>query len=272
MIINFEEYRRHLIRKECANSTIAGYEITLRQLEKFANANGYAELSFDLMLEYKRYMMDEMKYKDSTVNHKIISFSSYFNFLELTRSDFKASDYKVKQVKVQNTNEREYLIQEEYDALMMCCMHEETRMLMKVIAHTGLRITEAVNLTLKSIQPNQIRITNKGKTRTIGMPLWLKEEIKQFFEGRRENEKLFSFSQTTYRNRMNQAGRIAGISLDKVKPHGLRHFYAKAFLEKNGGEGAIAKLQRILGHSDVSTTMIYLQYNNSEIAEFMMVS
>ncbi|WP_314067516.1 site-specific integrase [uncultured Vagococcus sp.] len=270
MIINFEEYRKHLIRKECANSTIAGYKTTLGQLERFAVANGYTELSFELMLNYKRYMMDDMKYKDSTVNHKIISFSSYFNFLELTRCDFKASDYKVKRVKVQNTNEREYLVQEEYDALMTCCMHNETRVLMKLIAHTGLRITEAVNLTRNRILPNQIRITNKGKTRTIGMPVWLKTELNVFFEGRGPDEKLFSFSQTTYRNRMNQAGVIAGISLDKVKPHGFRHFFAKSFLEKNGGEGAIAKLQRILGHSDVSTTMIYLQYNNSEIAEFMM--
>lgn len=269
-MINFEEYEHYLIKKESAVATIRGYRIAIRQLNEFAEQNNHKELSFRLMLDYKTAM--QKKYKESTLNYKIIAYSSYFNYLEGINPNFKASDFKVKRVKVQDDNEREYLTDLEYKALLRCCNHEETKMLVKLIAATGLRISEALSLTMDNIKPVKIRVTNKGKTRTIGMPDLVKNELRIMFGKKKPNEPMFSFSQTTYRNHLKVSAKFADVNQEKVYPHAFRHFFAKDFLEKHNGERALGKLKRILGHSNIATTMIYLEYNNTEIAELMMAS
>lgn len=55
----------------------------------------------------------------------------------------------------------------------------------------------------------------------------------------------------------------SGISGLKTGPHTLRHTFATAFLR---GEGQIEILQKILGHSDISTTMHYVHMNMDDVA------
>ncbi|MGY3748099.1 tyrosine-type recombinase/integrase [Vagococcus salmoninarum] len=270
-MINLNDYKNYLLRKESADSTIKGYLGDLKQLNEFAKVNHHEALSFELMRDYKRYMISVMNYKTSTINHKIIVFSTFFNYLEKVNTSIRASDYKVKRVNVQNSNGREYLVEDEYNSLLMVCHHPETRMLMKLIARTGLRISEALALTKESISPIEILITNKGKTRVIGMSDDLKDELREFFIQRGETERMFSFSQTTYRNHMKKAARVCEVKEDKVYPHAFRHYFAKSFLKNSKDERALSMLQAILGHSDIKTTMLYLQFNNSELAEIMMV-
>src|SRR5262249_59172915 len=62
------------------------------------------------------------------------------------------------------------------------------------------------------------------------------------------------------RNVVNQLleriGKAAGIQGVRLSPHTFRHTFARGWLE-NGGE--IFKLSRVLGHSEMQTTQIYLR-------------
>lgn len=270
MIINFEEYRKHLEEEKKAKNTIRSYMTNLKQLDDYRVANGYEGISPVVSDSYKEHMLGAMAYKPSTVNNKVITLNTYFNYLKKEKRVRKTRKLKLKTEKIQNMNDREYLVKSEYEALYKACRHPQTKLLMKLISQTGLRITEATDLTLKRIEPNIIPIKNKGKWRTIGMKDELKSEINEFFKGKEPNEKLFSFSQTTYRNRMTEAALIAKIDKNKVYPHAFRHYFAKEFLRNATDQRALRMLQVILGHSNISTTMIYLQFNNSEIVEMMM--
>lgn len=53
-------------------------------------------------------------------------------------------------------------------------------------------------------------------------------------------------------------GREAGIDKKKAHPHALRHTYATGLLDRGF---TIREVQELLGHSDVSTTMIYTHVN-----------
>lgn len=270
MIINFEKYRKYLESRKMAVSTIRGYETAIKQFNKYLVANGYTKLSGKACEGFKEYMLIDKGYKISTVNHKIIVLNTYFNYLKREEKVRGTRRLKLHQEKVQSVNNREYLVMSEYNAVYKACRHDETKLLMKIMAQTGLRITEATTLTLNQIKQDNIPINNKGKWRVVGMDEMLKAEIRRFFRGKSPQTHLFNYSQTTYRNRMTEAAKLAGVDTNKVYPHAFRHYFAKEYLRTSTDNRALRMLQTILGHSDVSTTMIYLQFNNSEVVATMV--
>ena len=56
----------------------------------------------------------------------------------------------------------------------------------------------------------------------------------------------------------------AGIGERRIHPHLLRHTFATHFI-KNGGDPF--SLQRLLGHSDIKTTMIYVNLAGVDLEE-----
>ncbi|WP_314063499.1 tyrosine-type recombinase/integrase [uncultured Vagococcus sp.] len=272
MIINLEEYRQYLKETKKAEGTIVNYMTQLRMFEKFMIANGYTGLSGEATEAYKDYLLKIKKDKVSSVNTKITILNTYFNYLKNQKKVRRTRKLKLKKEKIQSTNDREYLIESQYAAIYENCVHSETQLLIKVIANSGLRISEATGLTLDQIKPKKIMIKNKGKWRTIGLKPELKAEIRAFFKDKKPDEPLFSLSQTTYRNRMSEAGRLAGVESELVYPHAFRHYFAKEFLRTAEDQRALRVLQVILGHSDISTTMIYLQFSNTEVADMMIAA
>lgn len=270
MIINLEEYKQYLKETKKAKGTITNYMTQLRMFETYLVSNGYDKLCGEASESYKEYLLTVKKDEVSSVNTKITVLNTYFNYLKTQKRVRRTRKFKLKKERIQDTNNREYLIMSEYNALYESCRHDQTKLLMRIISQTGLRITEATTLTLNQIKPKMIKIYNKKKWRVIGMKPELKAEIREFFKGKGDNEQLFTYSQTTYRNRMNEAALLSGVNPDKVYPHAFRHYFAKEYLRTALDNTALRKLQKILGHSDMATTALYLQFTNKELVESMM--
>jgi len=49
-----------------------------------------------------------------------------------------------------------------------------------------------------------------------------------------------------------------------ISPHKFRHYFAKKFIKKGGD---LSSLQTILGHTELSTTEMYLRFNIDELKE-----
>ncbi len=58
----------------------------------------------------------------------------------------------------------------------------------------------------------------------------------------------------------------AGINNKKISPHTLRHSYATQFYKQTKD---IETLRRILGHTDIGTTTIYITLANTDVEEGM---
>ncbi|RKP47849.1 integrase [Cohnella endophytica] len=153
--------------------------------------------------------------------------------------------------------------------------------LLAVLFDTGLRINEALNLTVDDLSLSGKTITvrasiaKNGKSRVVPMSKRtaeildaLVEENRKQFRNRSSavfllnNGKTLTYNQAYERIRLH--GEAAGITGVRVSPHTFRHTFATLYV-KNGGDPF--SLQRILGHHDLSMVRKYVQLSNRDLQE-----
>lgn len=148
-----------------------------------------------------------------------------------------------------------------------------------LIAVTGLRISEALELRLADVQPNgilHIRKTKFGKSRLVPLHASVSVVIDRYIDLRRavvaDDDHLFlsvgkrkiyySVVQRVFHEILDRAG-IAPSRQRRPRIHDLRHTFATRVLEQRGaGQDAIARhavaLMTYMGHSNPRYTYQYL--------------
>ncbi|MFQ5606395.1 MAG: tyrosine recombinase [Candidatus Zixiibacteriota bacterium] len=146
---------------------------------------------------------------------------------------------------------------------------QRDRALLETLYGAGLRVSEAVSLTVSGFMPEAgfLVVRGKGnKERLSPIGSRMRESVQRYLErGRpalvkeRNCERLFvnnrggSLSRVSVFRIVRRNALKAGISGD-VSPHGLRHSFATHLLE---GGADLRVVQELLGHSDISSTQIY---------------
>lgn len=148
-----------------------------------------------------------------------------------------------------------------------------------LLASTGMRVSEALGLTLDALDFEQRRIVFVGKgsrPRQVPMGASTEHALRQYLRRRkREAAKLVADGGTvtdhvfvsegggpmlvsTFARKMKAYARSADVRQRKVRisPHTLRHTWAVHFM-RNGG--SVVEAQRLLGHRRIETTMQYLR-------------
>lgn len=136
-------------------------------------------------------------------------------------------------------------------------------MLVDFAYDTGLRISEIARVSYKDIDGLNLYVKGKGsKDRTVFLTHRLKEKIDEFAtDYNRFNGPLFKVNDKTARVQLQRAfKKHAGIHMT---PHQLRHSFAVRLLIAGCD---LMTIQKLLGHSDISTVQIYLQIKD-ELAE-----
>lgn len=139
-----------------------------------------------------------------------------------------------------------------------------------VLMDTGIRAGELCGLQVDDVHDGYITVFGKGaKEREVGLgptaarALWKYLHVHRPRLVHSDQEKHVFVGHggaPLLRNGLGQAlariGERAGIEGVRMSAHTFRHTFARAWLE-NGGE--IFKLSRVLGHSEMQTTQIYLR-------------
>ncbi|MDC7224165.1 MAG: tyrosine recombinase XerD [Spirochaetales bacterium] len=152
------------------------------------------------------------------------------------------------------------------------------RTLFELIYSCGLRVSEAVDLTLENIflQEGLIRVLGKGDKERL-VPLgeeaehWLKyylSDVRPLLTkpGKRDSH-LFLNNRGEGLSRKGMWKRFREIACRaqvEGKIHTLRHSFATHLLK---GGADLRSVQELLGHSDISTTQIYTHLNRKDLAE-----
>lgn len=274
-------------RKELDQKTLKAYRIDLRQF--FENVVSDEPSKAEIEQYITKLHRD---YKQKTVKRKIASIKAFYNYLEeeeiIEENPFRKIKVKFKETvmlpRIIPRNEIESLLNMMYAGTMSTNVQEHKFRLrdtavIEVLFATGARVYEISNIRKECVDLDSglIRIMGKGgKERyiQIGEESVLKllrryymenaEKISEcgyFFVNARGNR----FSEQSIRLMLVKYLRMAGIER-KVTPHMFRHSFATYLIE----EGVdISCVQRILGHSSINTTQIYIHVAAKKQAEIL---
>ena len=142
------------------------------------------------------------------------------------------------------------------------------RAMLELLYATGIRVTELISLHLEDVnwKLDYIICRDRNKERIIPFGAKARKALDQYIQsaraelvGGQECEMLFpncsgeSMSRQGFWKLLKQYVKQAGIQME-ITPHTLRHSFA-AHLVDNGAD--LHMVQEMLGHSDISTTMMY---------------
>ncbi len=147
--------------------------------------------------------------------------------------------------------------------------------MLELLYSSGLRVSELVRIKLGDIHFDAgfVRIMGKGdKERVVPVNTRALEKVKRYIEEerpamlkKRQSPYLFvtrlgkPMSRQRFWQTLKAIGKQAGL---EISPHTIRHCFATHLLE---GGADLRSVQKMLGHSDISTTQIYTKVTTDRI-------
>lgn len=270
-----ELYRDYLLlNRSLTKNSIISYLYDLKQFLDYsqANKNRIEEISAEMIREYLK-TLNTKEYSKPSFAHKITVLKSFFKFLEIKKI-IKNNPMSVIELPKLDQHLPKYLTTDEVDSILAAIdisssYGQRDHLLFNLLFDTGLRISEALNLSLNNINLNagSLIVLGKGsKSRVVLLSEDLKKELRAYINKGRVN--LLKNYKTNYLFINQRGNRItrnlaytnlkkyalnAGLTKD-LSPHVLRHSFATALLDNNADLRAI---QTLLGHADINTTQIY---------------
>lgn len=274
----FNEYSDYLeSEKELSVSTRESYLSDIRQYIDFLHSRNIVDLSHTtnaIAISYMLYL-EKGGGAPSTIVRKLSSLRSYYYFLirqQLIDTDPTANLKSPK-------NERKIPEALTYDEPVRLLNQPRggslksvrDKAMLELLYATGIRVSELISLNLKDINTEVGYLVCGSpacKERVVPIPAETIQHLKNYIHNARSKmvhksteEALFV---NTHGRRMTRQGfwkiikqykEMANIDKE-ITPHTLRHSFAVHLMD-NGVD--IRAVQKILGHSDLSTTQIYSQ-------------
>lgn len=287
MIKEMEQYLEFCkYRKELNRNTLKAYRIDLEQYLSFIKKD------FLLKARIEEYITElHKKYKQKTVKRKIASIKAFYRYLEEEErlkgsNPFTKIRVKFKEIeslpRIIPRNDIERLLNYMYDVMKQSGQEVTIYRDLSVIEMffaTGARVYEISNLKIQDIDLDNgiIKLFGKGSKERyvqIGSPEVL-EVVKEYYRLNQQeiaksgfffvNRQGKRFSEQSIRRMIRKYSCQAGISIH-ITPHMFRHSVATYLLE----EGVdIMYIQKILGHSSIKTTQIYLHIASKKQMEIL---
>lgn len=279
---NFLLYLRSEKNASTATETsyTTDFKIFLEFLKKSNFPTNMRKLDTNEIRAYVVYLKNEKKYKNATVRRKINSLKSFSKYL--VEMDYIEKD-PTRAIHAPKKEKRlpKYFTVEQLKRLFETAKNSREPyalrdyMFIKIIAKCGLRRSEAIKLNFSDadFDKNIIKVKGKGrKERVVPIDNELSDELFIYLQSRLplKNEAMFINSAG---NRINAAKaqqiftklmQKAGLANTGLTLHSLRHSYA-TYLVKSGTD--ISKVQKLLGHEDIGTTIVYTHTNVEDLRE-----
>lgn len=285
MLMNecLEKFEKHLNFNEKSEWTITGYLNEMNYfknyLEKLYNGPVYVEdITREELKGYLNYIR-EKGYKATSRNRVLFVFRSFYNF---TQEENITEEHLAKDLKPIKTRKKErvHLTAKEVAELVDQLDHSIVKAAVQTMYYSGLRVSECTNLTFEDLDlKNQVLHVRQGKgNRDRDIPICdeLLRILTDYLKNVRPNissDYIFATKQSgelsgAYINRkLKEAVKALGWN-KKVTAHILRHSFASNLVKHDVN---IYKIQKLLGHSNISVTSLYTHSNIDDLSEAVNV-
>ena len=267
--------------KKLSDNTLQSYRRDIEQYEKYVNDNkiNYLKATEETIIQYMDYLREENK-KESTISRNLASTRSFYQFLIRSKKIKKDPTMTIESPKVEKrvpsiltSKEVELLLDQPKDVDLK---GTRDKAMLEFAYATGMRVTEMISLNLDDVRLDESYVVCKGKNKSRNIPLGsmslkaLKEyidEARPYLIKNEDEEALFVNVNGT---RLTRQGFWKIVKFYKeqahinkeITPHILRHSFATQLLQ-NGAD--LKAIQTMLGHSDISSTQVYMQFQDSGI-------
>lgn len=277
-IHNFIQYLHQ--EKQTSENTEVSYERDLKKMTLYLTAHGVDRIDAVTPEVLNSYVteLEQSGLKPATVSRSIASMKAFFHYEELEQRtsadpafELKAPKVEKKAPSILTTEETNRLLAQPKDN---SAKGLRDKAMLELLYATGIRVSELISLKLADVDLDTGFLTcaDLHKERVIPMTPVAKDTLVRYIrDGRpqlvKDEDSVWLFtncsgdamSRQGFWKLIKAYGKRAGIE-SEITPHMLCHSLA-AHLVCNGAD--LKSVQEILGHSDISTTQMYVHMNQT---------
>jgi integrase/recombinase XerD len=269
------------IERGLSRNTVIAYKRDITQFSFFLKKKkiSFNKIDTILLLNYMSYLKQRLL-SSSSILRKMASLKAFFRFL-MQEDMIIANPIKTIQSPKKEMRLPSFLTYEEVDSLLsvpdiQSLLGLRDKAILETLYATGMRVSEVIGLNLSDVNLGAgfVRIFGKGeKERVVPIGKIASSFLEKYVNEIRpklvnfETDSLFlnwrggSLSRQSVWKMIKRYAILAGIR-KKLSPHTLRHSFATHLLSRDVD---LRALQKMLGHSDISTTQIYTHLDDKRL-------
>lgn len=254
----------------CSRRTIQYYRVTIEKMFRVI-LEPVRKITTEDMRTYLSEYQKANECSKVTVDNVRRNLSSFFSWLEEENYILKSPMRRIHKIKT-NQQVKEVISDEDIERLRDKCTCKRDLAMIDLLYSTGIRVGELVNLNIDDVdfEARECIVLGKGgKERKVYFDAKAKLHLQNYIDGRNDsNPALFVTLDEPHDRlkisgveiRIRQLGRRLKIS--RIHPHKFRRTMATRAIDKGM---PIEQVQKILGHSQIDTTMQYAMVNQNNV-------
>jgi len=264
--------------KKLSNNTLQSYKRDITQYESYINEENlqYLKVTNEDIKKYLENLKNIGK-KTSTISRNLASIRSFYQYLVRTKKVKEDPTEGIQSPKVEKrvpsvlSSKEVELLLEQPKTVDLKGIRDKA--MLEFAYATGMRVTEIINLNIDDVNLKEgyVSCSNANKQRNIPLGAISVNALKEYIKKARpyliksEDEK--SLFVNINGKRLTRQGFWKIVKFYKeqahiekeITPHVLRHSFATHLLQ-NGAD--LKAIQVMLGHSDISSTQVYMQFQD----------
>ncbi len=283
-----EEFLQFLqVHKASSENTKQSYWLDLKQFFEFFDADKIRVVDLktideSVILDFIQYL-SEAKISLRSVQRKISTLRAFFEFLQ-SKNYVKSSPLERIKIPKAEAALPEVFSEAEMEALLKAADTREAlgardSAMLEVMYSCGLRVSELLDLELRSIQWDDQSLLVKGKRdkeRWVPMGRAAVQSLRNYIDEARPKLMKGRYHDSIFVNQRGLRltrqgfwkilkGYAVKLKLRKdLHPHILRHSFASHMLARGAD---LRSIQELLGHTDIATTQVYTRIQLNQLRE-----